>query len=245
MADIINNLQDDLTIKSEIADRLHSSFDTLQLSIFHNTKHNTTVAPTGRRYTDDIKEFALTLYYYSPKAYQYVRSIIPLPNPSLIRKWSSSVDGEPGFLNEAFNSLEAEVKNSQTKKDCSLVIDAMAIGKQTVVDPKGKEYVGFVNYGPVTPEDPDTLATEALVFLLVGTRTHWKCPVGYFLCDKMSATTQAQLIRMALVKAADAGLRVWTITADGTSVNISTFRQLGCIFGSTYTSTTTKFKHPS
>ena len=168
MADVINNLQDDLIIKSVIGDRLHSSFDTVQLSIFHNTKNNTTVAPTGRRYTDDIKEFPLTLYYYTPKAYQYVRSIIPLPNPSLIREWSSSVDCEPGFLNEALNSLEAEVKNSPTK-DCSVIIDAMAIPKQTVVDPKGKEqYVGFVNDGLVTPEDPDTLAAETLVFLLVG-----------------------------------------------------------------------------
>ena len=110
MADIINNLQDDLVIKSEIADRLHTSFDTLQLSIFHNAKNNTTISPNGRRYTDDIKQFALTLYFYSPKAYQYVRSIIPLPNPSLIKKWSSSVDCEPGFLAEAFKSLETEVK---------------------------------------------------------------------------------------------------------------------------------------
>ena len=47
----------------------------------------------------------------------------------------------------------------------------------------------------------------------------------------MNAKTQAQLVRMALEKAADAGLRVWSITADGTSVNISTFTQLGCIFG--------------
>ena len=50
---------------------------------------------------------------------------------------------------------------------------------------------------------------------------------------------------MALVKAADAGLRGWTMTANGTSVKISTFCQLGCIFGTTYTSTTTKFKHLS
>ncbi len=129
MADIINNLQDDLVIKSKIADRLHTSFNTLQLSIFHNAKNNTTISPTGRRYTDDIKEFALTLYLYSPKAYQYVRSIIPLPNPSLTKKWSSSVDCEPGFLAEAFKSLETEVKNSPTKKDCCLIIDAMAIRK--------------------------------------------------------------------------------------------------------------------
>ena len=72
------------------------------------------------------------------------------------------MDCEPGFLNGALNSLEAEVKNSLTKKDCSLIIDTMAIRKQTVVDPKGKEqYVGFVNYGPVTPEDPDTLANRS------------------------------------------------------------------------------------
>ena len=61
----------------------------------------------------------------------------------------------------------------------------------------------------------------------------------------MNAKTQAQLVRMALEKAADAGLRVWSITADGTSVNISTFTQLGCIFGTTYDSMVTMFKHPS
>ena len=72
MSDIINNLQDNLVIKTEIADRLHKSFDKLQLSIFHNAKNNTMTSPCGRRYTDDIKEFSLTLYYYSPKAYEYV-----------------------------------------------------------------------------------------------------------------------------------------------------------------------------
>ena len=89
MADIINDLQENLIIKGETADELHTTFDKLQLSIFYNTKNNNSTSPCGRRYTDDVKEFALTLNYYSPKAYQYVRSTIPLPNPSLIRKWSS------------------------------------------------------------------------------------------------------------------------------------------------------------
>ena len=86
MSDVIDSLEQNLIVKTEIADKL-------QLSIFNNTKNNTTISPCGRRYTDDIKEFSLTLYFYSPKAYEYVRSIIPLPNPSLIRKWSSSVSG--------------------------------------------------------------------------------------------------------------------------------------------------------
>lgn len=82
----------------------------------------------------------------------------------------------------------------------------MSIRKQTLWDPKKEQYSGFVNYGPVPPEDPNTLASEALVFILVGTRTRWRCPIGYFLCDKMNAKTQAQLVRLALEKAADAYL---------------------------------------
>ena len=70
MSDVINNLEQNLIVKTEIADRLHASFDKLQLSIFHNAKNNTTISPCGRRYTDDIKEFSLTLYFYSPKAYE-------------------------------------------------------------------------------------------------------------------------------------------------------------------------------
>ena len=245
MSDIINNLQDNLVIKTEIADRLHKSFDKLQLSIFHNAKNNTMTSPSGKRYTDDIKEFSLTLYYYSPKAYEYVRSIIPLPNPSLIRKWSSSVNCEPGFLDEAFDSLKVDVEENPERKDCSLIIDAMSIRKQTLLEPNKERYSGFVNYGPIPANNPDTVATEALIFLLVGSRSSWKCPIGYFLTNKTTGTIQAKLVRLALQKAADAGLRVWSITADGTSVNLCTFEQLGCIFGTKYDSMITKFKHPS
>ena len=203
--------------------------------------------PSGRRYDDQVKEFALTLYFYSPKAYKYVRSIIPLPNPSSLRKLTSSVNCEPGFFEEAFNALASEVTRDVINKDCCMIIDAMAIRKQTIYEPKQDCFVGFVNYGeggPI-PDDPDTLATEAHVFLLVGTRSHWKCPIGYFLTDKIASITQTQLIKMALIKAAEVGLKVWSITADGTSVNMNTFEQLGCKFGSTYESFKTNFPHPT
>ena len=45
--------------------------------------------------------------------------------------------------------------------------------------------------------------------------------------------------------AAEAGLKVWSVTADGTSVNLSSFRQLGCQFGTTYDTTVPKFQHPT
>ena len=120
----------------------------------------------------------MTLHYYSPKAYEYVRTILPLPHESLIKKWS-------------FESLQQDIAKSPEKKDCFLIIDAMSTRKQILCDSTQDKYVGFVNYGPIQTEKPDTLASEAVVFLLVGARTQWKCPIGYFLADKMSSRTQA------------------------------------------------------
>ena len=48
MADIMNDLQQNLIIKNEVADELHTTFDKMQLSIFYNTKNNTSTAPCGR-----------------------------------------------------------------------------------------------------------------------------------------------------------------------------------------------------
>ena len=50
---------------------------------------------------------------------------------------------------------------------------------------------------------------------------------------------------MALEMAADAWLKVWSITADGALVNLSTFEQLRCRFGTTFDSFETKFQRPT
>ena len=49
---------------------------------------------------------------------------------------------------------------------------------------------------------------------------------------------------MALVKASAADLKVWCVTSDGTTTNITTFKKLGCRFGYSYDTISTKFKHP-
>ena len=68
----------------------------------------------------------------------------------------------------------------------------MCIRKQTIRNPEKNCYSGFVEFGNEIPnEHPQKLATEALVFLLVGTRSHWKCLVGYFFGDKMNAKANA------------------------------------------------------
>ncbi len=53
------------------------------------------------------------------------------------------------------------------------------------------------------------------------------------------------LLRKALTLTAEISLKFWCITSDGTSSNVATFKLLGCVFGLTYESMMTKFKHPT
>ena len=221
LIEVISVLEEKSLITSKEAEGLQSTFENKHLQFLYNLKANLKASPSGRRYSDEIKEFALTVYFYSPKAYKYIRSIIPLPNQSLIRKWSTSLKCNPGFIEEAFTSLSDLISGSPINKDCCLVIDAMSIRKQTLWDAEKDRYSKFVDLGDEIQSDKSAkLASEALVFLLVGTRSHWKCPIGYFLVDKISAKDQAKLVSKSLELTAKAGLKVWSVTADGTAVNL-------------------------
>jgi hypothetical protein len=136
MDEVIKIMKDKLVISSKEAETLQENFKNTHLDFLYNFKENLTSFLCGRRYADEVKEFALTLYFYSPKAYKYVRSIIPLPNPSLIWKWSNPIICDPGFIEEAFISLSKQIDASPINKDCCLVIGGMSIRKQTLWNPK-------------------------------------------------------------------------------------------------------------
>lgn len=59
-----------------------------------------------RKCPDELKCFALTLHFYSPKAYKYVRNTLNkcLPHCRTIQKWYENIHCKPGF---SLNALEA------------------------------------------------------------------------------------------------------------------------------------------
>ena len=223
MTQLIDELENKLLIKIEEASLLHINFDGLQLSMFRNSLQNSHRQIQGKGYTEAVKEFAITLYFYPPRAYNFVRGLLSLPHPSLIRKWPSSINSEPGFIRT--------VQGSENKL--------------YIIQNKRYKYVGFIDYGGAVLEPSKEFANEAPTFLLVGFHGHRKCPVGYFLTNKMTANIQKQLVRIALTKAAEAGLRVHCVTNDGTTTNINMFEGLGCSFDGTYDTMKTTFKHPT
>ena len=120
------------------------------------------------------------------------------------------------------------------------MIDGIAIRKQMIYDQVNCKYAGFTDYGNLSVENGEEYASEALVFMLTGLKTYWKCPVG-----KCNSEIQTSLLKNCLSLATVHGLRVWSVTCDGTSTNLTMLKSLGCKFTNSFETMVTKFKHPT
>lgn len=171
----------------------------------------------------------LSLYFYSARAYVYVRRSFNnlLPSERTIRKWFESIDGKPGFTHESFNSIRQKIQGVVI---VNVVIDDMAIRQHVHWD--GDNYSGFVNLGSDFTYNHDELdlAKNALVFLAVALNSHWKIPLGYFLINSFNAMERANLINTCLSLLHDTGCHVHSFILDGAPVNKSMCTQFGAVF---------------
>lgn len=184
------------------------------------------------QYSAELRTFALTLQFYSSKAYRYVRKTFNnlLPEPSTIRKWYKCVDGQPGFTSEVFNALKNKVKINDPII-CNLVLDEISIRQHIEYDGKkyyGYEHLGFANSN-IEKYFPNE-AKNALVFMLVALNAHWKVPIGYFLINSLNAQERASLLENCLQLIAETRVHINSITFDGAYVNIAMCNVLGANF---------------
>lgn len=203
-------------------------------------------APSRQKYCPELRSFALTLSFYSMKAYNYVRAKFnkTLPHPRTISKWYQSVDAAPGFLKESFNILKNKAQELQKKNQkliCGLQMDEISIKR--FVEWNGKKMTGYVDLGTNLDGDDLPEAKEALVFLLVGVNAHWKLPVAYFFLNGISANEKANVIVQLLEYLYDTGAIIKSLTFDGTATNFKAASDLGADF-SDPKHLKTNFKHP-
>lgn len=243
MKGLVDELRSRSLASTELQKLLNDNFFGLPLQIMQNMARNAAIAKESRRYTDEMKQFAITLYFYSPKAYKFVRNHIPLPHKSLISRWLSTVNGDPGILEGVFEYLKENVKEKPHLRNVGLIFDGMAIRKQQVYDSSRGKMVGFVDLGGIQTAESEELASEALVFQIVSFTQQFKVPVAYFFTDKkISGELQAQVVTSIVEKLHGIGVTVRSVTADGTAANLCTFETLGCDFGKDMKN---YFEHPT
>lgn len=181
-----------------------------------------------KKYCVELRQFAVTLNFYSPKAYAYVRDTFNsiLPSPRTLSKWYKHVDAEPGFTVEALNTLAIASKNASKPLYCALMMDEISIRKHVEWD--GNYYHGYVNFGAELNGDDVDMATECFVIMVVGVNVSWKLPVGYFYCNHLNSDQKSNLIKRCINVVNDTGVNIISLTFDGCYVNISMAKELGC-----------------
>ncbi|GFO42646.1 THAP domain containing 9 [Plakobranchus ocellatus] len=199
-----------------------------------------------RSFHPSLKAFAITLQFYSTKAYNFVRDMfgLGLPAVSTLRGWFRSVDGNVGFNASVMQSLENKVKEARKQGNevlCSLMLDEMAIIKKIEFD--GKKTFGFVDIGSGVTDDGAPAATQALVFMVVCVNGSWKVPIDFFFIHGMTGKEKANLVRECLHQLGQIGIKVISLTCDGFSCHFAMLSDLGASMDPE--NLDTSFPHPS
>lgn len=184
----------------------------------------------------------MTLDFYSPKAYDYVREMFKnaLPNRRTLQTWYQSVECEPGFSKEALETLKRKSETSSRPVVCSLMIDEMSIRKHVQWD--RTKHVGYTDHGSQN-ENSGVYAKEVLVFMLNCANGRWKLPVGYFFISSMDGVEKANLVNACLQFLHSSGVQILSLTFDGAPSNLRMCENLGASFNNP-SNLKTWFQHP-
>ncbi len=225
LAEVISVLKQKSLISSGCAEMLENSFSGVPKEILIRVEH-------GKRskVSEELRSFAMTLHFYSAKAYAYVRECfdLALPHPDTIRTWYSNISADPGFTKASFCAIQAHAQD-RTKEGketiCALMMDEMAIRKH--VELSAGKFHGYVDLGCGTVDDSLPPARDALVIMAVAVDQSWKIPVAYFFVDALTGEERANIISECLQRLHIAGVHTVSLTCDRPTCHFAMLRALG------------------
>lgn len=177
------------------------------------------------KYSENVRHFCISLHFYSPRAYNYLRKIFNnhLPHPKTIQKWyaHSDVRGDPGIHEDHMNKLKsiaAEFKERNNRELlCSLVFDEINIRQQIFWSMQQFCFDGYTNYE--RDHEHRTIAKQAIAFILNGIDISLEFPVAYFFIDTLKATERRHLLQDIITAVTECNVIVTNVTFDGYAPN--------------------------
>lgn len=178
-----------------------------------------------------MRKFCISLDYYSPRAYNFVRSkfLNNLPHKSTIRSWyqNSNVDSGPGISKYVLSLLKkksGELATTQRKLVCSLSFDEINIRKHIQWHDNSDKMLGSIN-------DSADVCNAVLVFMVYGINSDFKAPVAYYYITSLTTELKKNMVTDVIEAVSDTGVIISNITSDGLTTNISVFEKLGTNIG--------------
>jgi hypothetical protein len=195
------------TIRTMLPEKI-ANFVEMQIEL--HTKANDV---HGKRYSEETKVFALSLYHISGKAYRLISKLFYLPSKASLLRWVSRLPNKPGLNAEALGVIEKKVNTmSEASRLCTIALDEISIKANLYYDSKKDEIIGLEDDGD---EKTDLVATSALVFMVHGVTENWKQPIAYYFSNEAydSGKVKKQLIEV-LDKMESIGLKVVAVISD-------------------------------
>lgn len=138
----------------------------------------------------NLKNFARTLHFHSPAAYEVIRRnfLNCLPCKQTLNNWYCSKEFSPGISEETINKISNLVKQEKTKGKqlvFNLTFDEMHIKQHREWDKMAHSWKGFVDLGgqlnEIDKNGEQKIGSRALLFMLVNINGGFKAPIAHYL----------------------------------------------------------------
>ena len=210
-------------LKKEASDPslLDKHMNPLAAELFKNEIVNGERQAKGRMYTPAIKDFAIKCNFYSGSGYENLRSAKPgdpgllLPSRRFMRNYVSGVQFMPGHLVSVMKTIQENIANKKHRSTCTLVIDEASLHKAQCWDPQLKSFMGMCTSIPGVDDSDEKLATQFLVFMLVGLDGLWRYPDIHWFTNHNSGEIVATLVRQSLKPTDEHEIDVRALVFDG------------------------------
>lgn len=177
-----------------------------QMELFHQQ-------PKGSRYSNDLKQFALSIYIKGPKAYKNFAKRFRFPSKATLLRMTQNWDMGPGFHDLILKTICVKVNNMEKRaKDCIICLDEMSIKSHLFYNIRSDNIVGFHETRNTKTSD---IATTALVLMARGIAFNWKQPLAYFFLKSTTSVVDLKDILFEGVRMLNAvGLNVRAVVSD-------------------------------
>lgn len=154
--------------------------------------------PHGYRYTNDMKQLALTIYFLGPSVYRFLKSILSLPSVRTLRRVTSKYELIPGLNDFLFDFIKFKISTFKTEAlDCILCADEMSLKTHLYYSLPKDEIIGFHQTNLTKTYEA---AKYALVLMIRGINVTWKQPVAYFFVSGSCRSLDLSDIIMSTIK---------------------------------------------
>lgn len=188
---------------------------------------------TTKKYPEEVRQFALTLSFLSPRAYEFVRKFFDdhLPSKSTIRAWyaNSDLHSRPGINSTSLKIISSfvdEKKNEGKELVACLCFDEMSIRQHLQWCHSSKIMLGIATINNENESD-DNLAKQVIVYMLSGLNMRFKIPVAYHFISSLNGKQRMELLQEVIGELENINVRIANVAFDGFSANATMAALLG------------------